>query len=94
MKHSIRIAARPTALLAFAAAALASAACSTTPALTLTATPDSIGGDGQSPITVTAKVTSGGAPAADGTTVHAVIGVADTRMYSVKASGRGAVRGA
>jgi len=72
MKHSIRIAARPTALLAFAAAALASAACSTTPALTLTATPDSIGGDGQSPITVTAKVTSGGAPAADGTTVHFV----------------------
>jgi len=30
----------------------------------------------------------------DGTSVHAVIGVADTRMYWVKANGRGAVKGA
>lgn len=30
---------------------------------------------------------------ADGKTVHAVIGAADTRMYMVKSSGRGAVRG-
>jgi diguanylate cyclase (GGDEF)-like protein len=31
---------------------------------------------------------------ADGVTVHAIIGAADTRMYAVKASGRGQVRGA
>jgi len=30
----------------------------------------------------------------DGATVHAVIAAADQRMYAVKASGRGAVRGA
>jgi diguanylate cyclase (GGDEF)-like protein len=30
----------------------------------------------------------------DGDTVHTVIGIADTRMYAVKASGRGAVKGA
>jgi diguanylate cyclase (GGDEF)-like protein len=30
----------------------------------------------------------------DGKTVHALIGVADMRMYAVKARGRGAVRGA
>jgi diguanylate cyclase (GGDEF)-like protein len=30
----------------------------------------------------------------DGSTVHAVIGAADTRMYWVKANGRGAVKGA
>jgi len=30
----------------------------------------------------------------DDTTVHGVIGVADMRMYAVKARGRGAVRGA
>jgi len=30
----------------------------------------------------------------DGNAVHAVIGVADSRMYAVKTSGRGAVRGA
>ena len=30
----------------------------------------------------------------DGTSVHAVIGVADTRMYWVKANGRGAIKGA
>jgi diguanylate cyclase (GGDEF)-like protein len=30
----------------------------------------------------------------DGTAVHAVIGIADARMYAVKADGRGAVRGA
>ncbi|MGA2890862.1 MAG: sensor domain-containing diguanylate cyclase [Terracidiphilus sp.] len=31
---------------------------------------------------------------ADGDTIHAVIGAADTRMYAVKTNGRGAVRGA
>lgn len=31
---------------------------------------------------------------ADGTTMHAVIAAADTRMYKVKTNGRGAVRGA
>ena len=31
---------------------------------------------------------------ADGTTLHAVIGAADTRMYLVKSNGRGTVRGA
>jgi diguanylate cyclase (GGDEF)-like protein len=30
---------------------------------------------------------------ADGATVHTIIGVADARMYVVKATGRGAVRG-
>ena len=30
----------------------------------------------------------------DGATVHAIIGAADTRMYAVKANGRGQVRGA
>jgi diguanylate cyclase (GGDEF)-like protein len=30
----------------------------------------------------------------DGTTVHAIIGVADTRMYKVKSHGRGHVWGA
>jgi diguanylate cyclase (GGDEF)-like protein len=30
----------------------------------------------------------------DGATVHAIIGIADTRMYTVKAHGRGATRGA
>jgi diguanylate cyclase (GGDEF)-like protein len=30
----------------------------------------------------------------DGDTVHTIIGIADTRMYAVKASGRGAVKGA
>jgi len=30
----------------------------------------------------------------DGSTVHAVIGTADIRMYWVKANGRGAVKGA
>ncbi|HEY3706983.1 MAG TPA: sensor domain-containing diguanylate cyclase [Terracidiphilus sp.] len=30
----------------------------------------------------------------DGSTIHTVIGVADTRMYAVKTSGRGQVRGA
>jgi diguanylate cyclase (GGDEF)-like protein len=30
----------------------------------------------------------------DGDTVHTIIGIADTRMYSVKATGRGSLRGA
>ena len=42
---------------------------------------------------VSASVGLATAPA-DGTTVHAIIGVADMRMYAVKARGRGAVRGA
>ena len=42
---------------------------------------------------VSASVGVATAPA-DGSTVHLIIGVADTRMYEVKASGRGAVRGA
>jgi diguanylate cyclase (GGDEF)-like protein len=29
----------------------------------------------------------------DGATVHAIVGIADARMYAVKAEGRGAVRG-
>jgi diguanylate cyclase (GGDEF)-like protein len=41
---------------------------------------------------VSASVGVASAPA-DGSTVHAIIGVADARMYAVKASGRGAVRG-
>jgi hypothetical protein len=53
-----------------AISALALAACSTTPGLTLTATPGSIGGDGVSTVTATAKVTAGGAPAPDDTVVH------------------------
>jgi diguanylate cyclase (GGDEF)-like protein len=42
---------------------------------------------------VSASVGLSTAPA-DGITVHAVIAAADQRMYAVKASGRGAVRGA
>jgi diguanylate cyclase (GGDEF)-like protein len=42
---------------------------------------------------VSASVGVATAPA-DGATVHAIVGIADTRMYAVKASGRGAVRGA
>jgi diguanylate cyclase (GGDEF)-like protein len=42
---------------------------------------------------VSASVGVSTAPA-DGATVHAVIAAADGRMYAVKASGRGAVRGA
>jgi len=30
----------------------------------------------------------------DGTTVHAIIGAADARMYTVKSNGRGQLRGA
>jgi diguanylate cyclase (GGDEF)-like protein len=42
---------------------------------------------------VTASVGVATAPS-DGATVHTIIGIADTRMYAVKANGRGAVRGA
>jgi diguanylate cyclase (GGDEF)-like protein len=42
---------------------------------------------------VSASVGVATAPA-DGTIVHAIIGAADARMYAVKTSGRGAVRGA
>jgi diguanylate cyclase (GGDEF)-like protein len=43
-------------------------------------------------LTVSASVGLATAPA-DGLSVHEVIGAADTRMYAVKASGRGSVRG-
>jgi hypothetical protein len=64
------------ALLASAAGALA--ACSTTPGLVLSATPNTIGGDGESPVTIKASVTRGGAPV-DSATVHvtATSGVLD-----------------
>ena len=44
-------------------------------------------------LSISASVGLATAPA-DGATVHAIVGIADTRMYAVKASGRGAVRGA
>ena len=44
-------------------------ACSSTPELTLSATPSSVPGDGETPITVTAKVDKGGSPSDTGT-VH------------------------
>jgi diguanylate cyclase (GGDEF)-like protein len=44
-------------------------------------------------LTVSASIGVATAPA-DGKTLHAVIGAADSRMYAVKASGRGNVRGA
>ena len=44
-------------------------------------------------LTVSASVGLSTAPA-DGATVHAIIGIADTRMYTVKNEGRGMVRGA
>jgi diguanylate cyclase (GGDEF)-like protein len=44
-------------------------------------------------LTVSASVGLSSAPE-DGTTVHSVIGAADTRMYDVKTNGRGHVRGA
>ena len=43
-------------------------------------------------LTVSASVGLSTAPQ-DGTTVHAIIGAADTRMYAVKTNGRGHVRG-
>jgi hypothetical protein len=45
------------------------AACSTDPALSLSVTPGTIAGDGESPITIKANVTRGGAPV-DGASVH------------------------
>ncbi|MGB8261803.1 MAG: diguanylate cyclase, partial [Terracidiphilus sp.] len=42
---------------------------------------------------VSASIGVATAPA-DGSTVHTLIGAADTRMYAVKESGRGRVRGA
>jgi len=44
-------------------------------------------------LTVSASMGLSTAPA-DGTTIHTVIGVADTRMYQVKSHGRGHIRGA
>ena len=44
-------------------------------------------------LTVSASVGLATSPD-DGTTVHAIIGAADSRMYDVKANGRGHVRGA
>jgi hypothetical protein len=49
-------------LLKLFAAALLCGACSTTPAITVVATPATIAGDGLSIITVTAKPTEGGSP--------------------------------
>jgi diguanylate cyclase (GGDEF)-like protein len=43
-------------------------------------------------LTISASVGLATAPA-DGATIHAIIGAADTRMYSVKTNGRGQVRG-
>jgi diguanylate cyclase (GGDEF)-like protein len=43
-------------------------------------------------LTISASVGLSTAPQ-DGTTVHAIIGAADTRMYAVKTNGRGHVRG-
>jgi hypothetical protein len=54
--------------LCLCALALA-AACSTTPAIDIKATPTSLPGDGQTPATVQATVTQGGSPAANAT-VH------------------------
>ncbi len=44
-------------------------------------------------LSVSASVGVASAPA-DGETLHAIIGTADTRMYTVKTNGRGAVKGA
>ncbi len=44
-------------------------------------------------LTVSASVGVATSPA-DGNAVHAIIGAADERMYSVKTDGRGEVRGA
>jgi diguanylate cyclase (GGDEF)-like protein len=44
-------------------------------------------------LSVSASVGVATAPA-DGDSLHAIIGAADTRMYSVKTNGRGQVRGA
>jgi diguanylate cyclase (GGDEF)-like protein len=49
--------------------------------------------NGNLELTVSASVGLATAPA-DGTTIHTVIGVADSRMYEVKSDGRGHVRGA
>jgi diguanylate cyclase (GGDEF)-like protein len=44
-------------------------------------------------LSVSASLGLASAPA-DGTTIHAIIGAADSRMYAVKSNGRGEVRGA
>ena len=44
-------------------------------------------------LSVSASIGVASAPA-DGTTIHAIIGTADSRMYAAKANGRGQVRGA
>jgi diguanylate cyclase (GGDEF)-like protein len=44
-------------------------------------------------LSVSASIGVASAPA-DGTTIHSIIGAADSRMYAVKANGRGQVRGA
>src|SRR5207302_5663657 len=69
---------------------LLSAACSTTPAITVVATPATVAGDGVSTITVTAKPTEGGSPV--DTTVHftlEVSGVADSRTFAQWDGGTG-----
>lgn len=49
--------------------------------------------NGQLELTVSASVGLATAPA-DGSTIHTIIGAADSRMYDVKTDGRGRVRGA
>jgi len=48
--------------------------------------------NGQLELTVSASVGLATAPA-DGSTIHTIIGAADSRMYEVKSDGRGRVRG-
>src|SRR5438874_2927191 len=55
--------------LRFGFLALACVACSTTPAITLSATPNPLPGDGLTKATVTAVVTEGGSPS-QSATVH------------------------
>ena len=65
----LRLLARHFGLAILACSAGALAACSTTPGLTLSASPNTIGGDGESPVNIKVTVTRGGAPV-DGATVH------------------------
>jgi diguanylate cyclase (GGDEF)-like protein len=44
-------------------------------------------------LSVSASIGVASVPA-DGSTLHAIIGAADARMYTVKTNGRGAVKGA
>ena len=66
---AVRCALPLVAPLALVCAVSLFAGCSTTPTLALSAAPLTIGGDGQSPITLKASVTRGGSPV-DGASVH------------------------